>query len=120
MPDPVDLGLPRSARVRHKRDFAAVFASRRTAASGPLVVHGVYTDGPRMRLGLAVGRKIGHAPTRNRIKRLLREAWRTARHAWPGGWDIVVVVKPHDPLLTLEACAEHLDNAVRALTGGDA
>ena len=115
---PADDGkeLPRSGRVRDKRAFAAVFASKRSASSGPLVVHGVQTDQSVSRLGLAVGKHVGNAPQRNRVKRLLREAFRTARHQLPVGWDYVVVVKPHT-LMTLDRYARHLREATTRLGG---
>ena len=50
------------------------------------------------RLGISIGRKVGTAPVRNRIKRLLRESFRMMQHDWPSGYDVVVVVRPHTPL----------------------
>ena len=41
------------------------------------------------RLGLIVGRKHGNSPQRNRIKRLLREAFRLMQHELPAGFDLV-------------------------------
>ena len=41
------------------------------------------------RLGLIVGRKHGRAIRRNRIKRLLREAFRLSRPELPEGLDII-------------------------------
>ena len=35
---------------------------------------------------------------RNRLKRLLREAFRLSQHDWPGAYDVVISVKPHEPL----------------------
>jgi ribonuclease P protein component len=49
--------------------------------------------GSPTRLGLSVGRRVGSAVLRNRVKRLLREAFRSAvPQSW--GLDVVVVAKP--------------------------
>ena len=39
---------------------------------------------------------------RNRIRRLLREAFRLMQHDFPRGYDLVVVVRPHEPLMLAE------------------
>ena len=47
------------------------------------------------RLGLAVSRRAGNAVVRNRIKRVLREAFRLDREDLPPGLDVIVI--PLDP-----------------------
>lgn len=52
------------------------------------------TTAPTSRLGLAVGRRVGNAVVRNRVKRLLREAFRQSVEAAALQRDIVIVAKP--------------------------
>jgi ribonuclease P protein component len=49
-------------------------------------------EGPT-RLGVTVSRKVGPAVVRNRLKRLVREAFRLHRHELPAGLDLVVVAR---------------------------
>jgi ribonuclease P protein component len=50
------------------------------------------------RLGISIGRPVGNAVKRNRIKRLLRESFRGARSHFSTNVDVVVLVKPHETM----------------------
>lgn len=86
-------GFPRAARVRAKAEFDRVFKDGRRTAEPLLALH-VLRDASPARLGLAVSRKVDpRAVARNRIKRVLRDAFRHLRgRLAPGSY--VVVVRP--------------------------
>ena len=70
------------------------------------VVAGRPDQGPA-RLGITASRKIGGAVTRNRAKRLVREAFRNLGELFPPGIDLVVIVrKPPEGMKTAEVVAE--------------
>jgi ribonuclease P protein component len=113
---PADRGLPKAARLLRPADFARVYGRKRSAAAGPIVVYAApnsLLDGG-VRLGLSVSRRIGNAVTRNRWKRVLREAFREVRGDLPVGNDFIVVVRSGAAPAGLEA-ARHLRESLVAV-----
>ena len=45
------------------------------------------------RIGITVGKKLGHAVVRNRVRRRIREVYRLNEEKFQPGWDIVVVAR---------------------------
>lgn len=99
--------LPRSRRLRLKTDFRRVFAARQVFIDRELIVHAAANGGRPTRLGLAVTRKVGSAVRRNRIRRLMREAFRLHQHRFPTGLDLVLVPRK-GAQLTLESISASL------------
>jgi len=85
--------FPPAARVRAKAEFDRVFEAGKRTAEPLLALHRL-DDGAPSRLGLAVSRKVDpHAVGRNRIKRVLRDAFRKLRGELGTG-AYVIVARP--------------------------
>lgn len=80
-------------RIARTREYDRVFSARKSAADANLVVYARPNDLAFARLGVIAGKKVGRAVTRNRVKRLVREAFRTSREDLRDGFDYVVVVR---------------------------
>ncbi len=90
-----DSGFPAARRLRRRSEFQAVYHKGVRLGGRHFNVFALRTrTGASSRVGLTVTRKIGPAVTRNRCKRLLREAVRRHWSEFPEGLDVVLHAKP--------------------------
>src|SRR5687767_15621639 len=89
-------------RLRLPREFSAVYEAKTRESRGPLTLYALPNNLGYPRLGMSVSRKVGTAVRRNRIRRLIRESFRLLQQDLPRGYDGVVVVRPHEPLILAE------------------
>jgi ribonuclease P protein component len=78
--------------LKSNLEFRRVVQKGKFAASGPIVVYALRTDGPT-RIGITTGKRVGKAVQRNRAKRWVREALRHAPQPDAPPMEIVVMVK---------------------------
>lgn len=83
-----------SGKLEKNSEFRRVLASRKAAAGPLLRLKALPAEDAAAgtRFGLAVGRRVGGAVVRNRVKRRLREQMRNMGAV--GAWDIVVIAGP--------------------------
>ena len=92
---------PRSGRLLRHADFERVYKQARRHFSANITVFYLRrAEGEGMRVGFTVGRALGGAVDRNRMKRRLREAVRLSRTS-PGP-AVDVVINPKKSVLKLE------------------
>lgn len=90
-------GFSRRMRLVSSRQFDEVYLNGKKRLTEPFMVHALPNDLDHPRLGLSVPRQVGNAARRNRIKRLLREAFRLMQSDLPHGYDLVITVRTHEP-----------------------
>ena len=111
-------------RLSRSSDFQRIYRQGSSTASRFLVLYSfqrpVETGAEGPRLGLSVSKKLGGAVVRNRVKRLLREAFQGCAGHLAEEYDLVLIARPQLlDLLARESAGEKglVGGAVRELLG---
>ena len=81
-----------SSTLKLNHIFRRLYATP-AQANGYLVLYARRNRSNQNRVGITVGKKLGHAVVRNRVRRRLREIYRLNEALFAPGWDIVVVAR---------------------------
>lgn len=79
--------------LRKKRDFDELYSKGRKYVSGLVVLRVVHKDDDKIRLGLAVSKKVGKAVVRNRVKRVFREIFYLEAGKILPGTDLLLIAR---------------------------
>jgi ribonuclease P protein component len=111
-------GFPAAFRLRKRREFLQIQGAGVKHHLRHFLVF-VSSASPEreapVRLGITVTRKVGPAVVRNRIRRLVREAFRRKRGVFARGWDMVWVAKQGAASVSFAEVVAAMDALARRL-----
>ncbi|MCS7305019.1 MAG: ribonuclease P protein component [Thermoguttaceae bacterium] len=110
-----DYSFPKTYRLRRQKDFDRVFSAKCRAADEWIAVYAWANELDHPRLGICASSRLGNAVTRNRWKRMIREAFRLSKGRLPAGLDLVVIPQADvcPPLQTLQASLWRLSRRLK-------
>ena len=80
-------GLGKTEIIRGKREFASLFSAGKRTKCGNLLF--IYLPSTVTRAGFIASKKIGGAVKRNKVKRIIREAYRMNKQLF-GGYNVLL------------------------------
>jgi ribonuclease P protein component len=109
--------FPRAARLLKHADFERVYKQGRRHFSSHMTVFYLRQTEGGARIGFTVGRVLGGAVQRNRIKRRLREAVRLHRSLLKGSVDVVINPKKSVRMVEFPILLEEVSRAFAVIAG---
>jgi ribonuclease P protein component len=103
--------LKRQYRLKHSGRIQEIRHTGQSWRNRWLAISVLANEQPQSRFAFSVSRRIGNAVTRNRIKRLMREAVRQYLPLVGGGWDVLLIARSR----TRGASFEQMQRAVADL-----
>jgi ribonuclease P protein component len=109
------LRLSKPERLLRRRDFLRVQGEGKKIISPHFLWFGSPSPVGLLRLGVTVSKRVGTAVVRNRVKRLLREAFRHHKALLPPTWDLVAIARPESATVELQQVQAELIQMARRL-----
>jgi ribonuclease P protein component len=92
------VGLPQANRLKHRRDFEAVYKRGKRYGDSHLTLISLTSEEAQLsesKFGISISLKVSkRAVIRNRLKRQIRAALRSLLGEITPGWRVIIIVKP--------------------------
>lgn len=110
-----DYSFTKTDRILKRHQFRYLYNHGKKIQNNHFLVFYCENDQERTRLGITVSKKVGKAPSRNRVKRIIREFFRTNRKSITGKWDINIIAKKESAEISTERANSSLKSLLEKL-----
>lgn len=106
--------LKKEQRIKKNEDFQKVFKRGKSVANRQFVVYSYRRDKQQQfRIGLSVGKKLGNAVTRNRIKRYIRQSFLEMKDDIKNDTDYVIIARHQAATLDFHETKKSLQHVLK-------
>jgi ribonuclease P protein component len=110
--------FPKKERLRTDREYREVVRKGERTNTPHFTVYRDFLGGQERKVGISVGKRVGKAMVRNRVKRVLRELYRLNKQAFPEGSRTAIVARKPPPRPDFHALCAELIPAIQRRWGG--
>ncbi|MGX7112656.1 ribonuclease P protein component [Gemella cuniculi] len=104
--------MKKEYRIKKSQDFDKIIKKRQSFANRQFVIYYEKNNLEHMRLGISVSKKLGKAYERNKLKRYVRESFKT-RKDFVKNYDIIVIVRAGAKELPFLEFGNSLDHVLK-------
>ena len=104
--------MKKEYRVKKSQDFDNIIRKKQSFANRQFVIYYQENKLDYMRLGISVSKKLGKAHERNRLKRYVRESFKT-RKDFLKNYDIIIIVRPAAKGLSFLEFGSSIDHVLK-------
>lgn len=104
--------MKKEYRVKRSQDFDNIIRKKQSFANRQFVIYYQENKLDHMRLGISVSKKLGKAHERNKLKRYVRESFKT-RKDFLKNYDIIIIVRPAAKGLSFLEFGSSIDHVLK-------
>lgn len=104
--------MKKEYRVKKSQDFDNIIRKKQSFANRQFVIYYQENKLDHMRLGISVSKKLGKAHKRNKLKRYVRESFKT-RKDFLKNYDIIIIVRPAAKGLSFLEFGSSIDHVLK-------
>ena len=104
--------MKKEYRVKKSQDFDNIIRKKQSFANRQFVIYYQENKLDHMRLGISVSKKLGKAHERNKLKRYVRESFKT-RKDFLKNYDIIIIVRPAAKGLSFLEFGSSIDHVLK-------